>query len=187
MTTKKNITILIAAVCLLALVVQAGEVSMVGKATSEIKTDDESGIKWYTYEDGWKKAKSENKHMFVDFTATWCGWCKKLEKTTFSVPEVIDALNNDFVSVKVWDKSGDTITIDGYTMPEANLKKQFQVRGFPALWFVSPEGLQVGPIGGYLEADRMLKYLDHISNYRYDSTRTETGKKIPTKSATGSK
>ena len=139
---------------------------------------DSAGVKWYGYEEGWEKAKAENKHMFVDFTATWCGWCKKLEKNTFSQPEVIEALNNDFVPVKVWDHSKKIVNIDGYKISEKDLiRKEFKVRGFPALWFVSPDGVRVGPAGGYVEADRFMKILDIVKYYRYDSTRTENGDK----------
>lgn len=137
-------------------------------------------ITWYDYEAGWAKAKAENKHLFVDFTATWCGWCKKLERDTFSKKPVIDALNSDFVAVKVWDHNKDTLEIDGYKVTTKDLiKKEFRVRGFPALWFVRPDdAVRIGPAGGYVDAQRFLQILDIVKNYRYDSTRTETGEKI---------
>ena len=37
-------------------------------------------IKWFAYDVGLAKAKKEGKHLFVDFTAKWCGYCKKMEK-----------------------------------------------------------------------------------------------------------
>lgn len=144
---------------------------------AEQATADE--VQWLDYQAGWEKAKAENKHMFIDFTATWCGWCKKLDANTFSQPEIVKQLNNDFVPVKVWDHDKDTLDLDGYKITVKDLiKKEFRVRGFPALWFVSPEGVRVGPAGGYVPPDRFLTYLDIVKHYRYDSTRNEMGEKI---------
>jgi len=144
--------------------------------SKKVRTPDDNGIVWYNYQDGWEKAKSENKHLFVDFTATWCGWCKRLEQTTFSVPEVAKMLNDDFVPVKVWEKSTDTAVIDGYKIAERDLaRREFRVTGYPSLWFVSPKGARIGPAGGYVDAATMMKYLDIVKFYRYDSTLDEQG------------
>jgi thioredoxin-related protein len=143
---------------------------------------DPNGIDWYNYEAGWEKAKAENKHMFVDFTATWCGWCKKLEATTFAQAAVIKALTEDFVAVKVWQGSPDTLQIDGLIIAEEDLRlKEFRANSFPQLWFVSPKGVRVGPIKGYVQAAQLLQYFDQVQHYRYDSTIDESGQPIETK------
>jgi thioredoxin-related protein len=170
------------AVAITALMIQAsgddGKVATSGKAE----------VKWYGYEDGWKKAKTEKKHMFVDFTATWCTWCKKLDANTFSDPNVVKALNDDFVPVKVWDHDPDTLDIDGFKITVKDLiKKEFRVNGFPSLWFVSPEGARIGPAGGYVDPQRFMTFLEIVKYYRYDSTRNEKGEKIITEEKTEKK
>jgi len=140
---------------------------------------DSNGIEWYNYEAGWEKAKAENKHMFIDFTATWCVWCKRLEANTFSKSLVMKALTEDFVPVKVWEKSPDTLLIDGYKIAEEDLRKrEFRANSFPQLWFVSPKGTRIGPIKGFVQADQLLQYFDIVKTYAYDSTLDEFGNPI---------
>jgi thioredoxin-related protein len=137
---------------------------------------DPNGILWYNYEAGWEKAKAENKHMFVDFTATWCGWCKRLEGSTFSDPRVIEALSKDFVPVKVWEKSPDTLDIDGLKIAEEDLRiNEFKATSFPMLWFVSPKKTRVGPVRGYVDANQLVRFFDIVKNYRYDTTLDASG------------
>ena len=44
------------------------------------------------------KAKKENKVIFVDIYATWCGPCKLLKKTTFTDKEVGEYFNTNFIN-----------------------------------------------------------------------------------------
>jgi thioredoxin-related protein len=148
------------------------------EATKKLKepVKDPNGISWYDYEAGWQKAKTENKHMFVDFTATWCGWCKRLEAGTFSDPKVIAALTNEFVPVKVWEKCPDTLDLDGFKIASEDLRvREFGATSFPMLWFVSPKAVRVGPVRGYVDAPTLLRYLDLVKTYAYDTTLDASG------------
>lgn len=173
MKTTRFLFILIAFTVAVALVIEAGE-----RVLKPPKMDP-NGIEWYDYEAGWVKAKAENKHMFVDFTATWCGWCKKLERSTFSQQPVIQALTEDFIPVKVWEKSPDTLEIDGLRIASEDLRRrEFRANSFPQLWFVSPKGVRIGPVKGYVNATQLMQYFNMVKNYSYDSTLNENGEPI---------
>jgi len=133
-----------------------------------------SAIKWLPYPDALKKARKENKHVFVHFTATWCGWCKKMERETYTDTTVIKLLDKNFVCSKVWGDTDTLFNIDGYQITQRALAQtQFGVRSYPTLWFVSPSGGKVGPVPGYRPADQLTKVLEFVRDYQYDTTRTQ--------------
>ena len=126
-------------------------------------------IEWLDYDKGLIKGKEENKHIFIDFTAKWCGWCKKLDRETFADPDVIKMLDEHFVSIKVDGESKRKLNIDGYIVTEQDLtRREYGVRGFPALWFLKPDGGKIGPVRGYVPPDKFIEALTFVKDRKYD-------------------
>jgi len=125
------------------------------------KTSKAQEIQWLEYDEGLAKAKAENKPLFTNFTATWCGWCKKMNKTTFKDPQIVQRLSEDFVAVKVFGDSNDTLNIDGYVITEKNLAKaEFKVQGYPTYWFLNPGGEKLGYVSGFQSTTQFNQVLD---------------------------
>ena len=74
-------------------------------------------------------AKAENKPIFVDVYATWCGPCKKL-KSTFKDPEVGAYFNKNFVNIR----------IDGETQDGIQFRNRYQINSYPTLLIVDYDG-----------------------------------------------
>jgi len=89
--------------------------------------------------DGLKLAKSSKKPVMVDFFATWCGWCKKLDKDVYTDKDVI-ALSKEFVCVK-----SDT---DKYGKDAS----QYGVQGLPTIVFLNADGTVIDKMVGYSPA-----------------------------------
>lgn len=138
------------------------------------KKEQNEKIDWQAYDIGLKKALDEDKHVFIDFTAKWCGYCRKMEREVFTDPRIIDLLNNDFVPVRVDGESRKELDIDGYKITERNLTvREYGVRGYPTFWFLESDGSKIGPLGGYRTTEFMLEALNYVKERRYDSTATE--------------
>lgn len=151
---------------LLSLSLSAGDV--------EQPTTAKSKINWLSYDEGLKKAKEENKHVFIDFTTAWCGYCKKMEKEAFADSAVIDILNNHFVAVRVDGDSKDTLDIDGYRITEQELTRQeYGVSGYPTFWWLKPDGSKLGRQPGYQTTEWMIGALNYVKDYAYDTTKTQ--------------
>jgi len=74
------------------------------KAESENNSADHSGnlIKWHTdLETAHQASLKSNKPVFIVFDASWCTYCRKLEKDTLSDPRMCRYLNQAFEPVRL--------------------------------------------------------------------------------------
>jgi thiol:disulfide interchange protein len=91
-------------------------------------------------------ARKENKPLFIDFGATWCGPCEIMDQLVYSADAVVKAAEN-VISLKVdCDK-------------EPELKKQFGVRGYPTMILLTPQGEELKRIDGYRGVKEMAVFL----------------------------
>ena len=92
-------------------------------------------------------AQEENKLLFVDLFATWCGPCLAMDKNVFSKKEVGDVFNSAFVNVR--------LDIDS---PEGkDLVKKAMVSEYPTYLFLDVKENVVHRLAGYQPTLRLLK------------------------------
>ena len=112
---------------------QAQAAKLLGAGAESTDTAAVSGGIVFSH-DAWadilKKAKAENKMIFMDCYTVWCGPCKQLARTVFKDPQVGTLMNDKFINVKVDMEKGEGI----------DLKNRFDVKAFPTLLFFSPSG-----------------------------------------------
>jgi thioredoxin-like negative regulator of GroEL len=97
-------------------------------------------IKWEkNFEEALKKARRAGKPIIVDFWADWCGWCHRLDRTTYADPWVARKAQ-DFVAAKV-DTEG--------SRKERAFATKYQVTSLPTIVFLSPTGRQLGRVNGF--------------------------------------
>lgn len=121
----------------------------------------ENGIKWtqgLTWEQVKEKAKQENKYIFIDAYATWCGPCKTMDKLVYPNDTVGDFFNDKFISVKVqMDKTAkDDEQVKRWYADAASIDSQFVIEGYPTFIFLSPEGKIVEKQMGYKKVSDFL-------------------------------
>lgn len=112
----------------------------------------------WVYDEGaaYAKARAEHKGIMVDFSATWCIPCQKLE-TTFGKDEVYETLVEHFVPLKI------DVTVDDAASQAK--KARFQMdQSLPTVLFFAYEGDELVRIGkvdedtpDYLQAEGFLK------------------------------
>jgi len=107
------------------------------------------------------KAKAENKYIFVDCYATWCGACKMIDKYVYPLNIIGEAVNENFIAVKV---QMDSIKTDPANIkllyPLARkLETDYNINALPTYLFFSPEGKIVHKGTGKLDAKDLIKLL----------------------------
>ena len=97
-----------------------------------------------------QESRSTGRLVLMKFTADWCHYCKKMERTTFSDPAMAELVNRDFVPV----------LIDFAKHQE--LAAHLKIRGLPVLLVVSPDLKIIERINGYHTAPKLFPKLQTV-------------------------
>ncbi|MGV3527069.1 MAG: thioredoxin family protein [Candidatus Sericytochromatia bacterium] len=152
----------VGAVCLLGL-----SVFPVWQTPVSAQAAPAAGIQWVPFEQALQKAKSGQKHVYIQFHATWCGYCKKLEKTAYTRPDIQKLLNETFVPVRIVENSGVTYTVGARTYTAEQMMARYKVAAFPTFVFLKPDGSPVGVLPGYLEPAEFKQALQYVARGDY--------------------
>ena len=111
--------------------------------------DSEEGIQFFkgSWGEALQKAKEDNKPIFLDVYASWCGPCKKLKKETFPNADAGTYFNENYINVTLDAEKGDGI----------ELAKSLNVHAYPSLFILNSEGDPVVYYPGYLGPDDLIE------------------------------
>jgi thiol-disulfide isomerase/thioredoxin len=110
------------------------------------------------------QARQENKLVLLDFTGSdWCGWCKKLAAETFAQPGFIEYAGKNLVLVEI-DFPHQTPQSAELRKINQALQKQYDVKGYPTLVALKPDGSVVWKQTGFLRGgpDAIIAELDKV-------------------------
>lgn len=135
----------------------------------------DSVIHWMNIDEVQVAMKKQPKRVFVDVYTDWCGWCKVMDKKTFSNKEVAAYMNQHFYAVKLNAEQKDTIHFMGrnYGFVPQQRANQFAAElmsgrmSYPTFVILDDAFQNPIPVPGYQNVPTMEKILKYIATGVY--------------------
>jgi thioredoxin-related protein len=153
---------------------------VLGTAFTTVEQSDatvEESINWMSWEEALEANKENPKKIFVDVYTKWCGWCKKMDKTTFLDQDIIKELNENFYAVKFDAEQKTPINFNGSEFIFVNEGRRgvHQLAyalldgrlGYPAFVLLDESFSRIMISPGYKQVDQLLKELNFASKEAY--------------------
>jgi len=136
-------------------------------------------INWMSFEEAIALNEDEPRHIFVDVYTDWCGWCKKMDASTFVDPVIVELMNNYFYAVKLDAEQKDTIMFQGqafvnpnpdgrrssHQMAQALLKGKMS---YPSFVFLNTETQWLTVVAGFRKPPDMEQVLTYFGEGIYE-------------------
>jgi thioredoxin-related protein len=152
----------------------AGVKDRVGAVGSVGSVGAESGITWMSVEQAADKLQQEKRPVLIDLYTTWCGWCRQMDKKTYSNKKVAEYLQDKFYTVKVDAETHAAINWGGKTYQfnpqyRSNEFAVYLTHGrleFPTTIIITP-GEEPQAIPGYMEPKELELLVKYFGDGAY--------------------
>jgi thioredoxin-related protein len=165
----------------------ARSVSSNTKKATEAKAVNPVRVKWMTLEEALEKSKTDKRKIFVDVYTDWCGWCKRMDSTTFINPTVAQYLNDHYYPVKFNAEQQKEIVFKEktYQFKKNGAKGYHELAAewlnnrlsYPTVVFLDENQGTIQPLQGYQDATKMEAVLNYFGTDSHKKTPWESYQK----------
>ncbi|MEO6189384.1 MAG: DUF255 domain-containing protein [Saprospiraceae bacterium] len=143
----------------------------------------DTSIRWMSWKEAIEANKSVPKKIMIDLFTEWCGWCKRMDATTFVDPSIVDYVNKNFYAVKFDAEQKDSIIYNDHTfhfLPDGRRGVHELAYalldgklGYPTLVYLTPtmERIMISP--GFKQVDMLIKEMKFAYDDSYLTTTWE--------------
>jgi thioredoxin-related protein len=134
-------------------------------------------ISWMSVEEAAGKLQQEQRPVLIDLYTTWCGWCRQMDKRTYSNKKVAEYLQDKFYPVRVDAETHAAISWGGRTYQfnpqyRSNEFAIYLTHGrleFPTTIIIVP-GQEPQAIPGFLEPKDLELLVKYFGEGAYRTT-----------------
>lgn len=143
--------------------------------SATLATDDSgSKIHWVDFNTGFAQAQKEGKIAIIDCYTDWCGWCKEMDKKTFTNDTIINRINENYIAIKFNpEKPGkyfvggeDSLSGRQLLLALSNNKPS----GYPTFFYFVPQTKKMFQVPGYKDVKALNEILDNVERYQASAT-----------------
>jgi thioredoxin-related protein len=117
-----------------------------------------------TLEEALRIAPDTGKKILVDVYAEWCPYCQRMHSDVYKNDEVLDAISEHFIWVKINVESENLVSYHGTEMTEAQFARALENESVPTTYFLDGEGSILGKQPGYIDSEMFSKLLNFVGS-----------------------
>ena len=117
-------------------------------------------IEWMSIEEVEEAIAKEPRKVLIDVYTDWCGWCKRMDATTFREKELVNYLNENYYCVKLDGEDKSVLNYRGHEFRFVNTGR----RGYNELTYELLRGKMSYP--SLVILDKSLEVLQRFKGYR---------------------
>lgn len=146
------------------------------RAVAAASAVDTNEIAWVSIDEVQTLMKKNPKKVYVDVYTSWCGWCKVMDKKTFTNKNVIKYINTNFYAVKLDAEQTDSIHFMGNHYGMEGRTNQFAVQllrgqlSYPSTVIMEEHFQNPQVIPGYQEVKNIEPILKYLAQNIYKTT-----------------
>lgn len=142
-------------------------------ATGTMVRADRSEVEWQTIVQALDQAPKQNKKIILDVYTDWCGWCKRMDRDTYSDSTVQSYLAGHFVASRMNPEKDGTVEFGGKKYSQREFGQALGVNGYPATAIFNEKRELLTVIPGYIQPKEFLKILQYFGENTHLTTKWE--------------
>ena len=137
-------------------------------------------VNWVSFEEALELNKKNPKPIMVDLYTDWCGWCKRMDATTYKNEVIVKFINDNYYAVKMDGEGKKDITFKGRTFKfvQNGRSKYHELAAailngkmsYPSTAFFNQEEQLIQSVPGYQTKEKFEKILAYFSGEAYKNT-----------------